>query len=111
MPRRARFRHCWIADPMSRHTGPLFVAPALVALALLIVYPILYTGVLSFTNDTGTFVGLANFRTMASSRVTSVAVRNTAYFVGVSIVFQIGLGTLVGILLNQRFLARGLVRG
>jgi multiple sugar transport system permease protein len=95
---------------VSRYTGLWFVLPALFALALLIVFPIAYTGVLSVTNEAGDFVGLENFRTMASSRVTSVAVRNTAYFVGLSIVFQIVIGTAVGILLNQTFRGRGVVR-
>ncbi len=38
------------------------------------------------------------------------AVWNTAYYVLGSIVFQIILGTLAGILLNQKFPGRGFVR-
>jgi multiple sugar transport system permease protein len=47
---------------------------------------------------------------MASARITGVAVWNTLYYVGVSIVFQVILGTLVGVLLNQKFYGRGLIR-
>lgn len=95
---------------MRRSTGFLFVLPAIIVLAILIVYPIAYTGLLSVTNQRGEFVGLTNFAIMAKSGVTRTAVWNTFYYVGGSIVFQIVLGTAVGILLNQKFRGRGIVR-
>jgi multiple sugar transport system permease protein len=93
-----------------QHQGILFVLPALVVLAMLIAYPLVYTGVLSVTNDAGEFVGLKNFDRMIGARTTIKAVWNTLYYVLGSIVFQIGLGTLVGILLNQNFRGRAIVR-
>jgi multiple sugar transport system permease protein len=93
-----------------RQYGLLFVLPAIIVLALLIVYPIAYTGLLSVTDDQGRLVGTANYEAVINARVTGIAVRNTVYYVGVSIVFQIGLGTLAGILLNQRFRGRAIVR-
>ena len=95
---------------MNRYTGPLFVLPALLVLAVLTVYPIAYTGVLTVTNEQGQFVGGDNLRAVAAARVTGVAVWNTVYFVGGSIVLQVVLGTLVGILLNQPFRGRAAVR-
>jgi multiple sugar transport system permease protein len=95
---------------LNRHTGFLFILPALIVLGMLIVYPIAYTGLLSVTNDAGTFVGLANFKVAATARLTKAAAWNTLYYVGVSIVFQILLGTATGILLNQRFRGRALLR-
>ena len=57
------------------------------------------------------FVGLKNFQIAWPTRGRrSTAVWNTAYYVLGSIVFQIILGTLVGILLNQKFRGRGFVR-
>jgi multiple sugar transport system permease protein len=82
----------------------------MVVLALLTLYPVAYTGWLSVSDDAGQVVGLANFRAMAGSRVTGVAVWNTIYFVGISIICQLVLGTAVGILLNQQFRGRGAVR-
>ena len=35
--------------------------PALIVLAVLIAYPIVYTGVLSVTDEPGEFVGLKNY--------------------------------------------------
>jgi multiple sugar transport system permease protein len=93
-----------------RHYGLLFVLPATIVLALLVVYPIAYTGLLSVTDDQGRFVGAANYAAVAGSRVTGIAVRNTVYYVGASIVLQVVLGTLAGILLNQRFRGRAVLR-
>ena len=90
--------------------GLVFALPALVAMAVLVVYPIVYTVWLSVTDAAGAFVGLENFRTIALSTVTSTAAINTLYFVGASLVGQVVLGTAAGILLNRRFGARGLVR-
>jgi multiple sugar transport system permease protein len=88
----------------------LFALPALVAIALLVGYPIVYTVWLSVTDAGGRLVGLENFRTIAASSVTSIAAINTIYYVGVSIAGQVILGTAAGILLNRRFRARGIVR-
>jgi multiple sugar transport system permease protein len=93
-----------------RQQGFLFILPAIIVLALLIVYPIAYTGLLSVTSEQGDYVGFANYAAVAGAKVTRTAVFNTIYYVGVSIVFQIVLGTLVGILLNQNFRGRGIVR-
>ena len=95
---------------MWRRQGLLFIAPAIIVLAVLIAYPIGYTVILSITNEQGDFVGLRNYSRMASARVTGIAVWNTAYYVGVSIVFQLLLGTAAGILLNQRFRGRAVAR-
>ncbi|CAN5141659.1 sugar ABC transporter permease [soil metagenome] len=95
---------------MRRHTGLLFVLPALIVLGMLILYPMVYTAVLSVHDQDGTYIGLENYTRMVNSRQTNIAVWNTAYYVGASIFFQILFGTLVGILLNQKFRGRAIVR-
>ena len=90
--------------------GLLFVLPAIIVLALLVVYPLAYTGLLSVTDDQGHYVGAANYAAVIGARVTTTAVWNTVYYVGASIVLQIVLGTLAGVLLNQRFRGRAFVR-
>ena len=57
--------------------GVLFVLPAIIVLALLVAYPIVYTGVLSVTDNPGAYVGLKNFAAMAGARATRTAVWNT----------------------------------
>jgi multiple sugar transport system permease protein len=88
----------------------MFALPALLVMAALIAYPIIYTLWLSITDGHGTYMGLANFAAMTSSPVTSIAAFNTVSYVGGSIVGQVILGTAVGILLNRRFRGRAIVR-
>lgn len=99
---------------MSRSSGPstgfLFALPALLALALLIIYPVLHTLALSVMNDAGAYVGFRNYDRIISSSVTLLALWNTVYYVGASLVLQITLGTAVGVMLNQQFVGRGLAR-
>lgn len=91
-------------------TGLLFALPALIVLLALIAYPVVYTGVLSVTDASGTFTGTENFREVLAARVTPKAFVNTLWWVGGSILFQVVLGTAAAILLNQEFRGRGLVR-
>lgn len=91
-------------------TGLLFVLPALIVLAMLIAYPVAYTGLLSVTDQQGNFTGLNNFATVLKARATPQAFLNTIYYVGGSIIFQVILGTMAAVLLNQKFAGRGIVR-
>jgi len=91
-------------------TGLVFVLPALIVLAMLIAYPVAYTGLLSVTDRQGAFVGLDNFNAVLGARATPQAFWNTLWFVGGSIVFQVVFGTAAAILLNQNFIGRGIVR-
>ncbi|WP_062017928.1 carbohydrate ABC transporter permease [Aureimonas sp. AU4] len=94
----------------SQSTGYLFILPALLVLAMLIAYPVAYTGLLSVTDSRGAFVGLDNFRRILGARATATALLNTLWWVAGSIVFQVVLGVLTAILLNQSFRGRAVVR-
>lgn len=91
-------------------TGLLFALPALIVLAMLTAYPIVYTGLLSVTDNQGGFVGTKNFAAVLGARATPTAFWNTLWWVGGSIVFQVLLGTATAVLLNQRFRGRSVVR-
>lgn len=93
-----------------KSTGYLFVLPALLLLAMLIAYPVAYTALLSVTDNQGNLVGLENFRRILRARATEQAAWNTLVWVLGSIVFQVVLGVLAAILLNQSFRGRGVVR-
>lgn len=90
--------------------GVYFALPALLVLAGLIVYPLIYTIIMSFTNSQGQWVGFENYTRILTSRTTMIALKNTVFYVGWSIVFQVIIGTAAGILLNQRFRGRTAVR-
>jgi multiple sugar transport system permease protein len=94
---------------MKGRVGLYFVLPAMLVLALLIAYPVIYTGYLSATDPSGALTG-KNFVNALRPAVTRQAFFNTAYWVLGSIVFQVVLGTLTAILLNQQFPGRSIVR-
>jgi multiple sugar transport system permease protein len=99
-----------VGAAIQRNQGLMFALPALAVMATLILYPLAYTGWLSVTTDRGGFVGAENYRTMIDDSVTTMALRNTAVYVGFSVALQVLLGAAVGILLNRRFRGRALVR-
>ena len=95
---------------MSRsYTGLVFILPAIIVLAMLIAYPVIYTGYLSVTDPQGALT-TKNFVNVIRAPASLQAFLNLIYFVGGSIVFQVVLGTAAAILLNQSFYGRGIVR-
>lgn len=95
---------------MNSRTGLYFALPALIVLAMLIAYPVAYTGLLSVTDAQGNFTGFKNFAAVLKPRVTTQAFVNTIWWVAGSIVFQVVLGVATAILLNQRFAGRAVLR-
>ena len=90
--------------------GYLFILPAMAVLAALIVYPLVDTALLSVTDDRGRYVGAENFQSMLSEPVTALAAYNSVYYVAGSVILQLLLGTVAGILLNRPFVGRGPLR-
>lgn len=90
--------------------GVAFALPALLVLAVLIVYPLIYTIIMSFQTRTGGWAGWANYERILPARVTIIALKNTFTYVLWSIVFQVGIGTAAGILLDQKFVGRTMAR-
>jgi multiple sugar transport system permease protein len=93
-----------------RNRGLFFALPALALMAGLIAYPLVYTAWLSVTSERGGFVGAVNFAAMVDDSVTALALRNTVVYVGASVLLQVVIGAAVGVLLNQPFRGRGVVR-
>jgi multiple sugar transport system permease protein len=87
-----------------------FILPAVALLATFIVYPLISTIQLSFTDSSGAWIGAENYIQIVESERTARATLNTIYFVVASIVFQLILGTAAGILLNERFKGQAIVR-
>ncbi|MFM2485826.1 carbohydrate ABC transporter permease [Celerinatantimonas yamalensis] len=90
------------------------VLPAVGLIGLLVIYPILFNGYLSFfdvqLNGTKHFVGLVNYQTLLGDH-------NFYHSIGVSTLYLIGsvagttlLGLAVALLLNEPFYGRSLVR-
>jgi len=101
---------------LDRGVGPLFLTPALVLLALVVVGPFFYTIALSFTNlsyalpdHNGSFVGFDNYRRLVrSDPVFWDSFKTTLLFVGAAVAVEMLLGfgialLLAGRLARQRF--------
>jgi alpha-glucoside transport system permease protein len=82
-----------------RRTALIYLAPALVIVAVLVLYPIGYTLWLSFRGPDGTdFVGLANYVEMFTSPDTRRALINNAVWVVVAPTVVTGVGLVFAVL-------------
>jgi raffinose/stachyose/melibiose transport system permease protein len=87
----------------------LFLLPALLIYATVILYPMLYSTWLSLQEWDGVgpnarFVGLDNYRTLLfENRVFWVALKNTAVWTAVALTVPTALGLALALVLNRRF--------
>ena len=94
----------------------LLLIPSLLVVFGIIVYPLLRTLWTSFFAVDSpfpghyAFVGLGNYRRTFANPEFWSSVRRTSYFTVVSTFLELGLGVLVGLLLNVRFRGRWLLR-
>ncbi len=89
----------------------LLLAPALLLIGLLALYPILRVLALSlFRTEYGfadaSFVGLANYADLLGDRFFRRATWNTVAFTLLATFFEVGLGLLLALLFNRRFPGR-----
>src|SRR5262249_37307365 len=95
--------------------GLLLMLPAVLLLALLMVYPVLYGVWISFFNKHSffpeqTFIGLDNYLFLLRDPEFWAAVRRGLIYAISTIVLQIVLGLAAALLLNELFPGRGLLR-
>jgi multiple sugar transport system permease protein len=95
--------------------GNRFIAPALVLLGFIIVYPALYLLYLSLHHKllifgVSKFAGLGNYLFLLRDDRFWNALRNTAYFTVLSVSVELVLGLAIALLLNRAFPLRGAVR-
>ncbi|SDR35057.1 carbohydrate ABC transporter membrane protein 1, CUT1 family [Rhizobiales bacterium GAS113] len=94
----------------------LFLAPALAVTAAIVVFPVLQTIWLSFSNyviyapDEQRFIGLGNFKTMLGDEVFWISLWHSAIWIFGVVSLQFLLGLATALLLNQSFWWRGLAR-
>jgi multiple sugar transport system permease protein len=100
-----------------RHAQWLFPAPAVLLVAVIIVYPILYTGWMSLQEwavsslTAPRFIGLANYHKIALADARfQEAVGRTIYFTLVAVGAETLLGLAMALLFNRQFWGRGLLR-
>jgi multiple sugar transport system permease protein len=93
----------------------MFLLPALLVLALVTLYPIVYVTWLSLQRrllifDISAFVALDNYRYLFTDLRYWNAFKNTAYFTGLSVALELVLGLAIAVLLHRRFAGKGLMR-
>jgi multiple sugar transport system permease protein len=109
-------RRPWVRPAHRRYlTFLLLVAPIVILRLYTAAYPIGQTAYLSLTNSsllsgTSEFIGLENYRALASDVTLLGAVRFTLIFVLGSTLLQLVIGLLVALLLNAKFRGRGFAR-
>src|SRR5215470_3607572 len=80
----------------------LFLSPALVLLAVFIVYPLVYSVVHSLYDDRGeNFVGLGNYRQVFTDPQIITAIKNTAVWVTVGPTTVCALGLVFAVLADR----------
>jgi multiple sugar transport system permease protein len=93
------------------------LAPGLFVLALVILYPIVSSAILSFFNyDLANpaahgFIGGKNFARLAQDRNFWLALKNTLYFTGASVCISLAVGLLVAFAIDQLAEQYGWLRG
>ncbi|HWP76500.1 MAG TPA: sugar ABC transporter permease, partial [Methylomirabilota bacterium] len=100
-----------------RHARWLFPAPAVLLVAAIIVYPILYTVWMSLQEWSASsligprFIGMANYHKIALADARfQEAVGRTIYFTIVAVGAETLLGLAMALLFNREFWGRGLLR-
>ena len=95
-------------------TGLLFLVPALVLFGVFVIYPIVYNvqaSTLDWNGITpGTFVGLDNYTKLFKDPVFHTALRNSAYWVPLTILIQGGVGFMLALALNRPMRGRAVYR-
>ncbi len=102
---------------MHRNARYLFPAPAVVVVAFIIVYPVLYTGWMSLQEWFASsltppkWIGLANYTQIFTSDARfRDAFFRTLYFTLIAVSVETALGVGMAVLFNREFWGRGLVR-
>jgi multiple sugar transport system permease protein len=99
-----------------RNLQILFPLPAIVFIGLLMVFPILYTLYLSFTNWNLTsgmepsFVGLTSYLRVFSEPRFLQALGRTVTFTAFAVAIEVVLGVAIALILNRAFVGRSLAK-
>ncbi len=104
----------WRPLENERNLAWLLLLPTMVLLGLFIAYPFMRGLLLSVTDTRvgipGEFVGLANFRRLASDPIFHAVVWNTCWYTLVTTIFKLGLGLWLALLLNRSFKFKAFTR-
>ena len=115
-PRRGGPRRTSDRTKAERKLALMLCAPAVIAMLLVTVYPILYAIVLSVQRvdlrfpEEGGFVGLDNYAAVLSSPLWWQDVWNTTLVTVISVVIELVLGMILALVMHRALFGRGLIR-
>jgi multiple sugar transport system permease protein len=93
----------------------LFIAPALAVVGAVIVFPWVYTLAMSVFDwtigSTPRFVGLGNYRALATNQRFLESILHTFYFTALAVAAPLILGTAAAMIFHREFPFRGILRG
>jgi len=93
----------------------LFIAPALIVIGAVIIFPWLFTVWMSLFDWTigsvAHFVGLANYVGLATNQRIIESIVHTFYFTALAVVVPLILGLVAALIFHREFPFRGLLRG
>ncbi len=89
----------------------LYLSPALILVVVFVYYPVIDNFWLSLFSWNAfsphdTWVGLDNYRSLASDSIFWSALRNNTYFAICSVVFQVGIGLIIAAVLEETLIHR-----
>lgn len=88
-----------------------YLSPALIVMIVLIAVPITMVILFSFfdnviINKNPTFVGIANYYDVLTDPIFFTALKNTTFFVGISVLAHLILGIMFALLLNSKYIGK-----
>lgn len=94
----------------------ILMLPSLIVIFGVFLYPMIYSAVMSLnridlSTDTWSFAGVGNYINIFKDKYFVSSVGRTIVFTIITVAWEIVIGTLIAVLLNQKFKGRGFVRG
>jgi multiple sugar transport system permease protein len=104
-----------LARYVDRYDRYIFPAPAIILVTAILLFPVAFTVYLSFHRWSGgitppAFVGFDNYIGLLQDQRFLNSLKNTVYFVSLSIVSQLALGLISALIFHRVFWGRGLAR-
>ncbi|MBA8792799.1 multiple sugar transport system permease protein [Friedmanniella endophytica] len=101
-----RVRHRWSAGDKRRlRTGLLFVSPWIVGVCVFVLYPLIYSVVISLTRYSGmlspTFVGLQNYVSAFTDPLTRTAAGNTVFYACLAVPIGLVVAVVLALCMNR----------
>ncbi len=100
----------------ANRAGPAFLAPALLIIAFVLLFPIFQTIVLSFGRNSTSiffgyeFAGLANYQRLLNTPRFITSLSNTILFTAVTVPIELAIGIGLALVLDRNFRGKGLLR-